>query len=86
MTKKKQEVNKITDKELELVQDQQRNLNKALGGIGVLEMQKSALVNRVNELEKEVEETKKELEQVYGNINIDLSDICRAPADRKSVV
>jgi|TARA_B100000035_G_scaffold78908_1_gene65943 vacuolar-type H+-ATPase subunit D/Vma8 len=74
MTKKKQEVNKITDKELELVQDQQRNLNKALGGIGVLEMQKSALVNRVNELEKEVEETKKELEQVYGNINIDLSD------------
>jgi len=27
MTKKKQEVNKITDKELELVQDQQRNLN-----------------------------------------------------------
>jgi vacuolar-type H+-ATPase subunit D/Vma8 len=74
MTKKKQKVNKITDKELELVQDQQRNLNKALGGIGVLEMQKSALVNRVNELEKEVEETKKELEQVYGNINIDLSD------------
>ena len=57
-----------------VVQDQQRNLNKALGGIGVLEMQKSALVNRVNELEKEVEETKKELEQVYGNINIDLSD------------
>ena len=74
MTKKKQEVNKITDKELELVQDQQRNLNKALGSIGVLEMQKSALVDRVNELEKEVEETKKELEQVYGNINIDLSD------------
>ena len=74
MTKKKQEVNKITDKELELVQDQQRNLNKALGSIGVLEMQKSALVDRVNELEKEVEETKKELEQTYGNINIDLSD------------
>ena len=74
MTKKKQKVNKITDKELELVQDQQRNLNKALGSIGVLEMQKSALVDRVNELEKEVEETKKELEQTYGNINIDLSD------------
>tara|TARA_R100001163_G_scaffold2508_6_gene3868 strand:+ start:1127 stop:1387 length:261 start_codon:yes stop_codon:yes gene_type:complete len=74
MTKKKEKVNKITDKELELVQDQQRNLNKVLGSIGVLEMQKSALVNRVNELEKEVEETKKDLEKAYGNINIDLSD------------
>jgi len=74
MTKKKEKVNKITDKELELVQDQQRNLNKVLGSIGVLEMQKSALVNRVNELEKEVEETKKDLEKTYGNINIDLSD------------
>ena len=52
MTKKKEKVNKITDKELELVQDQQRNLNKVLGSIGVLEMQKSALVSRVNELEK----------------------------------
>jgi hypothetical protein len=37
-------------------------------------MQKSALVSRVNELEKEVEETKKDLEKTYGNINIDLSD------------
>jgi ribosomal protein S15P/S13E len=74
MTKKKEKVNKITDKELELVQDQQRNLNKVLGSIGVLEMQKSALVSRVNELEKEVEETKKDLEKTYGNINIDLSD------------
>ncbi len=74
MTKKKEKVNKITDKELELVQDQQRNLNKVLGSIGGLEMQKSALVSRVNELEKEVEETKKDLEKTYGNINIDLSD------------
>mgnify|MGYP003125071611 FL=1 len=74
MTKKKEKVNKITDKELELVQDQQRNLNKVLGSIGVLEMQKSALVKRVNELEEEVEETKKDLEKTYGNINIDLSD------------
>tara|TARA_R100000995_G_C3455478_1_gene110345 strand:- start:449 stop:709 length:261 start_codon:yes stop_codon:yes gene_type:complete len=74
MTKKKEKVNKITDKELELVQNQQRDLNKVLGSIGVLEMQKSSLVNKVNELEQEVEKTKKDLEQAYGNINIDLSD------------
>ena len=37
-------------------------------------MQKSSLVNKVNELEQEVEKTKKDLEQAYGNINIDLSD------------
>ena len=54
--------NKITKEQLDKITDQQKALNMMLSNIGVLEVN------------KEIEETKAELENEYGAININLED------------
>ena len=49
-------------------------LNEALRSIGILEVQKQNLAGKVQEVSKEIEATKKELEDEYGQVNIDLTD------------
>ena len=70
---KKTEVQKITEDQLELVKKQQNKLGELLKSIGVLEVQKSNLKTLVKEVSEEIEKTKKELEEEYGAINIDLT-------------
>tara|TARA_R110000851_G_scaffold54399_6_gene128428 strand:- start:2019 stop:2297 length:279 start_codon:yes stop_codon:yes gene_type:complete len=70
---KKTEVKKITEDQLELVKKQQNKLGELLKSIGVLEVQKSNLKTLVKEVSEEIEKTKKELEEEYGAINIDLT-------------
>ena len=70
---KKTEVQKITEDQLELVKKQQNKLGEFLKSIGVLEVQKSNLKSQVKEVADEIEKTKKELEEEYGAINIDLT-------------
>jgi len=64
----------ITEKQLKTVSDQQNELSNHLRNVGVLEVQKSNIMNLVEEVSKKVEATKKELEEEYGQINIDLKD------------
>ena len=64
----------ITEKQLKTVSDQQNELSNYLRNVGVLEVQKSNIMNLVEEVSKKVEATKKELEEEYGQINIDLTD------------
>jgi len=64
----------ITEKQLKTVTDQQNELSNHLRNVGVLEVQKSNVMNQVEEVSKKVEATKKELEEEYGQINIDLKD------------
>ena len=64
----------ITEKQLKTVTDQQNELSNHLRNVGVLEVQKSNIMNLVEEVSKKVEATKKELEEEYGQINIDLKD------------
>jgi len=64
----------ITEKQLKTVNDQQNELSSHLRNVGVLEVQKSNIMNLVEEVSKKVEATKKELEEEYGQINIDLTD------------
>jgi len=64
----------ITEKQLKTVTDQQNELSNHLRNVGVLEVQKSNIMNLVEETSKKVEATKKELEEEYGQINIDLKD------------
>jgi hypothetical protein len=64
----------ITEEQLKKVTDQQNKLSEALKHIGILEVQKTNLVKDVLKISKEVDETKKELEDEYGQVNIDLSD------------
>ena len=67
-------MNKIDDKELEKVVEQQKTLNEVLTNIGVLETQKHGLLHKVAALNKDIEEVKNDLEGKYGAININLED------------
>jgi hypothetical protein len=64
----------ITEDQLKTVNEQQSKLSEALRSIGILEVQKQNLAGKVQEVSKEIEATKKELEDEYGQVNIDLTD------------
>ena len=64
----------ITEKQLKTVNDQQGKLSEILRALGVLDVQKMNLHDKVKEVSKEIEITKKELEDEYGQVNIDLKD------------
>tara|TARA_R100000935_G_scaffold456_7_gene1570 strand:- start:1824 stop:2084 length:261 start_codon:yes stop_codon:yes gene_type:complete len=64
----------ITKEELKKVSEQQGKLNEALRNIGVMEVQKNNIYSTVKDISEEIEATKKELEEKYGQINIDLKD------------
>ena len=75
MGKEKQMVKAmITEEQLKTVQDQQNKLTEGLRTLGVLDVQKQSLHGQIAELSKEIEATKKELEDEYGQVNIDLKD------------
>lgn len=67
-------MNKITTEELEKIQKQQRELNKIINNVGVLETQKHGLLHELAIINKEVEDFKLELEKTYGSVNINLED------------
>jgi len=64
--------NKITTKELETIKDQQAELGKVVNQIGQLEANKHALLHKIAGINEGIEDTKKQLEEKYGSINIDL--------------
>ena len=57
-----------------LVQENQGKMNQALNQVGVLEAQKYGLLGYVQQLNKEVEDNKKVLEEKYGAVSINLED------------
>jgi hypothetical protein len=67
-------MNKIEDKELEKVVDQQKKINEILTNIGILETQKHSLLHNISTINKSMEELKNDLEGKYGPININLED------------
>lgn len=68
------QLNKIEENELSKVVEQQEKLNNMLIKMGVLETQKHSLLHQVATLNKEIDETKKDLEGKYGQVNINLED------------
>ena len=68
------ELNKIEDQELKTVVDQQKELNQVLTHIGVLEAQKHSALHKIATLNETIEATKKDLENKYGAVNINLED------------
>jgi len=64
----------ITEEQLKTVTDQQNELSNHFRNVGILEAQKIAVLKQVEDVSKKVDETKKELEKEYGQINIDLKD------------
>ncbi len=64
----------ITEEQLEKVNAQQLKLSELLRQVGILEVQKHNLSKEVVKVSTEIDETKKELEDEYGQVNIDLKD------------
>ena len=63
---------KITDDQLKKITDQQQQLSRLLNNIGVIEIQKHNIASEVKILSNDIDQTKKELEEEYGSVNIDL--------------
>ena len=63
---------KITEEQLNKVNEGQEKLMGLVNQIGVLESQKHGLLHQIADVNKEVEEFKTELEKEYGPVNIDL--------------
>ena len=64
----------IKKDQLKKIQDFQKDLNKFLNEVGFLEAQKTAVLSKFHEVNKQTEDFKKELEEEYGSININLED------------
>ena len=64
----------IKKDQLEKIQAFQKDLNKFLNEVGFLEAQKTAVLSKFHEVNKQTEDFKKELEEEYGSININLED------------
>jgi len=66
--------NVITAEELKTIKEQQTELSGVINQIGQLEANKHALLHRIAGVNEGVEETKKQLEDKYGSISINLED------------
>ena len=73
----------ITKDQLEKIQGFQKELNKILNEVGFLEAQKTSVLGKFHEVNKETEDFKKELEEEYGSININLEDGTYTPIEKK---
>ena len=65
---------KIKEEQLKKVTEQQQALTNLLARIGVIEIENRIISREVKKLEGEVEKTKKELEEEYGKVSINLAD------------
>ena len=67
-------MSKLEQKELETLREQESKKNAVFHDLGVLEAQKHALLHALSELASQQEEFKKELEEKYGKVSVDLED------------
>ena len=65
---------KITEKELKTVTDQQGKIQAVVYDLGALEAKKFEISVALKEFNDALNETKKELEDKYGQVNINLKD------------
>ena len=67
-------MSKITEAELKGLQEQEQKKGAILHDLGLLQTQIHSLNHMYVELMVEQDDTKKELEEAYGKVNIDLKD------------
>ena len=65
---------KIKKEQLEKIKEQQGRLQSVLTDIGIIEVRKHETLHAQAAISQEIQETKKELEEEYGAINIDMTD------------
>jgi hypothetical protein len=64
----------ITAEELKQIKEQQSELGTVVNQIGQLEANKHSLLHKIAGINEGIEDTKKQLEEKYGSININLED------------
>jgi hypothetical protein len=79
-------VRQITKEQLETITNQQKDLNAILVNIGMLESQKHMLLHQMADLNNLIEETKNQLQEEYGAININLTDGSYTEIEPEAVV
>jgi len=67
-------MSKITEEELKTLTEQEQKKAAIIHDLGVLETQKHSLNHFFSQVVKENEDSKKELEEKYGKISVDLKD------------
>jgi F0F1-type ATP synthase epsilon subunit len=67
-------VNKIEEQELKTVKEQTGKLQQCIMDLGSLEVRKTEVMQAYAEFLKELDVTKKELEEKYGQVNINLQN------------
>ena len=65
---------KIKEDQLKKIQEQQAAVTKILNEVGYLEANKHGLLHELAGVNEGIEEFKKELEEEYGEVNINLED------------
>ena len=65
---------KITEKELETVKEQQKKIQTVVYDLGALEARKFEISGALKDFTEALNKTKKELEEKYGQVNINLED------------
>jgi len=68
------EVKKITQEELDNITKLQTELSQLLQDIGLNEAEKHAMLHKIAGVNVKQEDVKKELEEKYGSININLEN------------
>ena len=71
---KKEEVKKLEEQELTAVREQQGKIQQVVMDLGALEVRKTEVLGVYNTFAKALDVTKKELEDKYGQVNINLQD------------
>ena len=69
-----EKVNKIEEQELTKVKEQTGKIQQCVLDLGSLEVKKTEIMQAYSGFLKELDVTKKELEEKYGQVNINLTD------------
>jgi len=67
-------MSKITQEELEQLQDQEKKKSAILRDLGILETQKHQLLHAFAIIQDEQDKLKTVLENAYGKVNVNLED------------
>ena len=65
-------MNKITEDQLSKIKEQQVKLQTVVNEVGLIETKKHQLLHVIGNINTEIEDFKKELEEEYGSVNINI--------------
>ena len=69
-----QDVKKISEEELKLIQGKVQILNTLQMQIGGIEVQKTAAIDQLKAAQADMQNTQNELEEKYGKVSVNLTD------------